>query len=65
MKTTRKGKKRTKSGGKNGMIDFNFGETLYQIDPNRKKVYHKWVEVETSKTFQIIGAYSSAQVQAK
>ena len=48
-----------------GMIDFNFGSTLYQIDPTRRKVYHRWVEVETAKTSLIMGAYSSTVAEAK
>lgn len=48
-----------------GMIDFSFGNTLYQIDPGRRKVYHRWVEVETSKTSLIMGAYSTTQVAVK
>jgi hypothetical protein len=47
------------------MIDFSFGDTLYQIDPNRRKVYHRWVEVETAKTSLIMGAYSHAAATAK
>jgi len=47
------------------MIDFSFGNTLYQIDPARRKVYHRWVEVETAKTSLIMGAYSSTQIQVK
>jgi len=48
-----------------GMIDFNFGDTLYQIDPTRRKVYLRWVEVETRKTSLIMGAYSSTMATAK
>ena len=48
-----------------GMIDFSFGDTLYQIDPTRRKVYHRWVEVETAKTSLIMGAYSNAAAAAK
>ena len=48
-----------------GMVDFNFGDTLYQIDPTRRKVYHRWVEVETRKTSLIMGAYSSTVMTAK
>jgi hypothetical protein len=47
-----------------GMIDFSYGNTEYQIDPNRRKVYHRWVEVETSKTSLIMGAFSSTQAPA-
>jgi hypothetical protein len=48
-----------------GMIDFHYGNTSYQIDPNRRKVYHRWVEVETAKTFLIMGAWHQSQVPAK
>lgn len=48
-----------------GMVDFSFDNTLYQIDPTRRKVYRRWVEVETSKTCLIMGAYSSAVAEAK
>ena len=64
--TTRKAKKKPrKTAGATGMIDFNFGETQYQIDTSRKKVFRNWIEVETAKTFLIMGAYSSSQAQAK
>ncbi len=65
MKPTRKATKRRKSSTHTGMIDFNFDKTLYQIDTSRRKVYQNWVEVETSKTFLIMGAYSIAQVPAE
>ena len=48
-----------------GMIDFSFGDTLYQIDPTRRKVYLRWIEVETRKTSLIMGAYSTAVATAK
>ncbi len=61
MKKTRKRKGKLKQ---NGMIDFQFDSVSYQIDPGRRKVYHRWVEVETSKTFLIMGAYNQTQVQS-
>jgi len=64
MKTTRKAAKK-KSKGYIGMVDFNFGNTQYQIDTNRRKVYHKWIEVETSRTFLIMGAFSHSQASAQ
>jgi hypothetical protein len=64
MKTTRKAAKKSKSKISTGMVDFNFGNTQYQIDTNRRKVYHKWIEVETSRTFLIMGAFSNSQAQA-
>jgi hypothetical protein len=65
MKTTRKAAKKSQSKVSTGMIDFSYGNTQYQIDTNRRKVYHKWVEVETSRTFLIMGAFSSSQLQVQ
>lgn len=48
-----------------GMVDFSFGNMNYQIDTNRRKVYHRFIEVETAKTSLIMGAYSMAVAQAK
>lgn len=48
-----------------GMIEFNFDNTLYQIDPTRRKVYLRWIEVETAKTSLIFGAYASSVPIAK
>ena len=48
-----------------GMVDFSFGNMNYQIDTNRRKVYHRFIEVETAKTSLIMGAYSVALAQAK
>jgi hypothetical protein len=48
-----------------GMIEFNFDNTLYQIDPTRRKVYRRWIEVETAKTSLIFGAYASTVPIAK
>ncbi|HET8948096.1 MAG TPA: hypothetical protein VFQ07_14055 [Candidatus Polarisedimenticolia bacterium] len=48
-----------------GMIDFSFGDTKYQIDTNRRKVYYRFIEVETSKTSLIMGAFNMALAQAK
>lgn len=65
MKTARKAaKKKEQPKIATGMVDFSFGNTQYQIDTNRRKVYHKWVEVETSRTFLIMGAFSNSQVQS-
>jgi len=63
---------RSKGGAKptgrkpsHGMIDFNYANISYQIDPNRRKVYHRWVEVETAKTCLIMGAWTQTQGQLK
>ena len=60
MKTPRKAKKNPY-----GMVDFSFGNMQYQIDMNRRKVYHRFIEVETAKTSLIMGAYNVALAQAK
>ena len=67
----RKKKKKVAVGTKqsarvsNGMVDFNFANVSYQIDPTRRKVYHRWIEVETAKTCLIMGAWSQTRVQEK
>ncbi|PYT16138.1 MAG: hypothetical protein DMF51_05405 [Acidobacteria bacterium] len=53
------------SKAQNAMISFDFANVSYQIDPNRRKVYHRWIEVETAKTCQIMGAWSQAQSSQK
>jgi len=65
MKKKARSGKRQASTIQNGMINFDFANVSYQIDPNRRKVYHRWVEVETAKTFQIMGAWSQAQSSHK
>ena len=57
-KSTRGARKTRKNA--HGMIDFSYANIEYQIDPNRRKVYHRWIEVETSKTSLIMGAFSTA-----
>lgn len=49
----------------NGMVSFSFANVSYQIDPSRRKVYHRWIEVETAKTCQIMGAWSQSRAQEK
>ncbi|HEX9426324.1 MAG TPA: hypothetical protein VGA64_00950 [Candidatus Polarisedimenticolia bacterium] len=63
MKKKAQGKKSAPK--QDGMIDFSFGNASYQIDPNRRKVYQRWVEVETAKTFLIMGAWNQTQAQTK
>lgn len=50
---------------RNGMVDFNFANVSYQIDPNRRKVYQRFIEVETAKTCLIMGAWTQLQAQEK
>ncbi len=58
MKKTKARQSRKKAT--HGMIDFNFANVSYQIDPNRRKVYHRWIEVETAKTCLIMSAFSQS-----
>lgn len=65
MKKTARAGKRQAARCQHGMINFNFANVSYQIDPNRRKVYHRWIEVETAKTCQIMGAWSHSQASQK
>jgi hypothetical protein len=58
-KATRKTSKVKTSG--NGIIDFNYANVSYQVDPTKRKVYHRWIEVETAKTCMIMSAFNQAQ----
>lgn len=39
------------------MVSFDFQDRTYQIDPGRKKVYRRFVEIETSKASEIISTW--------
>ena len=41
------------------VVDFDYDNTNYQIDTQRRKVYRKWVEVESARTYLIMSAWSS------
>ena len=65
MKKKAAGSRRQSARKPNGMIDFNYANVSYQIDPNRRKVYRRWIEVETAKTCLIMGAWSQTRAQEK
>jgi len=44
----------------NGIVAFSFGDSTYQIDVERQKVYRSWVEVERMKQAVIISAFRDA-----
>jgi len=46
------------------IVTFQFQDRTYQIDPGRKKVYRRFVEIETSKAAEIFSTWRSAQVSA-
>jgi hypothetical protein len=58
---------RKPGSGKNGnaIVEFNYANVSYQIDPARRKVYHRWIEVETAKTCTIMSAFQHSQGSAK
>jgi hypothetical protein len=38
----------------NRIVDFDFEDRTYQIDPRQKKVYRRFVEIETSRAAHIL-----------
>ena len=46
------------------IVTFQFEERTYQIDPNQRKVYRRFVEIETSKAAHIFSTWRSQQVVA-
>ena len=44
------------------IVQFSFEDRTYQIDPGRKKVYRRFVEIETSKAFEILSTWRAQHV---
>ena len=42
-----------------GIVEFAYDNTSYQIDTQRRKVYRKWIEVESARTYLIMSAWSA------
>lgn len=42
------------------IVSFDFENRTYQIDPNMKKVYRRFVEIETSKASMILSEWRAA-----
>ncbi len=42
------------------IVSFDFEDRTYQIDPARRKVYRRFVEIETSKAFEIFTNWRAA-----
>ncbi len=57
--------KKQSSRQQNGMVDFSYANVSYQIDPTRRKVYQRFIEVETAKTCLIMGAWTQLQAPEK
>jgi hypothetical protein len=45
------------------VVDFSFHERTYQIDPLRRKVYRRFVEIETAKAFEILSVWREQNAQ--
>jgi hypothetical protein len=46
------------------IINFTFQDRTYQIDPSRKKVYRRFVEIETSRAAEIFSVWRAQQAAA-
>lgn len=44
------------------VIDFSFGTHTYQIDPERQKVYKRFVEIETGRASTIFASWRASNV---
>jgi hypothetical protein len=57
-RTTRKSL--TKTLEPTPIVSFDFQDRTHQIDPARRKVYRRFVEIETSKASQIFMTWRAA-----
>ena len=58
-------RKRTKKNSEpSPIISFTFEDRTYQIDPSRKKVYRRFVEIETSRAAAIFSVWRSQHAAA-
>lgn len=48
----------------NSIVSFDFENRTYQIDPDMKKVYRRFVEIETSKACQILSTWRASYAVA-
>ena len=46
------------------LVDFAFENRMYQIDPDHNKVYRRFVEIETSKSSQILMTWRAVAASA-
>jgi len=45
------------------IVEFAYDNTSYQIDTERRKVYRKWIEVESARTYLIMSAWSALNIK--
>lgn len=53
-----------KSESKPQVVTYSVGAQTYQIDPGRQKVYRHFVEIETSRAFEIYASWRAANATA-
>jgi hypothetical protein len=46
------------------IVTYDFEDRTYQIDPGLKKVYRRFVEIETSKASEILSSWRAQHVNA-
>jgi hypothetical protein len=46
------------------VVQYEFQDRTYQIDPERRKVYRSFVEIETSKAFAIYTTWRAQNLSA-
>ena len=44
------------------VIDYSFGTHTYQIDPEKQKVYRRFVEIETGRASTIFASWRASNV---
>ena len=57
-------RKRTQMDPIKPMVDFSLEDRTYQIDPDRRKVYRRFVEIETSKAVEIFAIWRAQNASA-
>ena len=57
-------KRTVKTEEQTPIVSFEFQDRTYQIDPNQKQVYRRFVEIETSKAVEIFGIWRASRVSA-
>ncbi len=48
----------------NPIVNFQFQDRTYQIDPRQKKVYRRFVEIETARAAEIFSVWRARRASA-
>ena len=57
-------KRTVKKASQEPIVSFEFQNRTYQIDPDQKKVYRRFVEIETSKAVEIFSNWRATRASA-